>query len=61
MREQYRGVKGDGSLTLGTLSLNSNNRKERESILKEYLSLSGAVKLIKVYGQDGPCYEEVNI
>lgn len=61
MREQYRGVKEDGSLTLGTLSLNSNNRKERESILKEYLNLSGAVKLVRVYGQEGPCYEEVTI
>ena len=61
MREQYRGVKEDGSLTLGTLSLNSNNRKERESILKEYLNLSGAVKLVKVHDGEMVCYVEVNL
>jgi hypothetical protein len=61
MSEQYKGLKQDGTLTFGTLSLKSNNRKERESILKEYLSLSGAVKLVKVHGDEGPCYEEVNI
>lgn len=61
MTEKYKGLKEDGSLTFGTLHLKSNNKKERESILKEYLSLSGATKLIKVYGQDGPCYEEVSL
>ena len=61
MPEKYKGLNQDGSLTYGTLHLKSNNKKERESILKEYLNLSGAVKLVRVYGQDGPCYEEVNI
>ena len=61
MSEQYKGVKEDGTLTSGTLVLNANSKKERESILKEYLNLSGAIKLIKVHGQGGPCYEEVNI
>lgn len=61
MSEQYRGIKEDGTLTMGCLSLKSNNHKERESILKEYLYLSGAVKLVKVYGAEGPCYEEVII
>ena len=60
MSEQYKGLKQDGTLTLGTLLLKSDNRKEKESILKEYLELSGAVKLVKVY-DEGPCYEEVII
>lgn len=61
MNEQFKGLKSDGTLTKGSLSLKSNNKKERNSILKEYLFLSGAEKLIKVYGDDGPCYEEVII
>ena len=61
MSEQYKGVKEDGSLTNGCLVLKSNSKKERESILKEYLSISGSVKLIKVHGHDGPCYEEIII
>ncbi len=61
MNEQYKGVKEDGTLTAGSLVLKSNSKKERESILKEYLEISGSVKLIKVYGQNGPCYEEVTI
>ena len=61
MSGQYKGVKPDGTLTAGTLVLKSDSKKERESILKEYLSISGSVKLIKIHGQDGPCYEEVNI
>ena len=61
MSEQYKGLQEDGTLTFGSLLLNSNNREERETILKEYLSLTGAVKLIKVHGHDGPCYEEVTI
>ena len=60
MNEQYKGLKEDGTLTFGTLHLKSNNRKERESILKEYLSLCGGTKLIKVY-DNGPCYEEVSL
>lgn len=61
MSEQFKGVKEDGTLTTGFLVLKSNSKKERELILKEYLNLSGAVKLIKVHGQEGPCYEEVTI
>ena len=61
MNEQFKGVKEDGSLMNGFLSLKSSSKKERESILKEYHSLSGAVKLIKVHGEEGPCYEEVII
>ena len=60
MSEHYQGVKEDGTLTLGFLSLKTNSKRERESILKEYLKLSGAVKLVKVY-DNGPCYEEVTI
>ena len=61
MNEEFKGVKKDGSLMAGSLSLKSNSKKERDSILKEYLFLSGAEKLVKVYGEDGPCYEEVSI
>ncbi len=61
MKEHYKGVKEDGTLISGSLFLDSRNKKERESILKEYLSLSGAVKLIKVYDGERECYEEVTI
>ena len=61
MREHYKGVKEDGTLINGSLFLDSRNKKERESILKEYLSLSGAVKLVKVYDGERECYEEVTI
>ena len=61
MREQYKGVKEDGTLSCGSLLLDSTSKKERESILKEYLSISGAVKLIKVYDGEKKCYEEVNV
>ena len=61
MKEHYKGVKEDGTLISGSLFLDSRNKKERESILKEYLSLSGAVKLIKVYDGERECYEEVPI
>lgn len=61
MNEQYKGLKEDGTLTFGTLHLKSNNRKERESILKEYLNLSGAVKLVKVHDGEMVCYVEVNL
>ena len=61
MREQYKGVKEDGTLSCGSLLLESSSKKERESILKEYLSLSGAVKLVKVYDGERECYEEVTI
>ena len=61
MKEHYKGVKEDGTLINGSLFLDSRNKKERESILKEYLSLSGAVKLVKVYDGERECYEEVTI
>ena len=61
MSEQYKGVKEDGTLTAGTLVIKTDRRKEKEAILKEYLEISGSVKLIKVYGREGECYEEVNI
>lgn len=61
MKEHYKGVKEDGTLINGSLFLDSRNKKERESILKEYLSLSGAVKLVKVYDGERECYEEVNL
>lgn len=61
MKEHYKGVKEDGTLINGSLFLDSSNKKERESILKEYLSLSGAVKLVKVYDGEAECYEEVTI
>ncbi len=61
MKEHYKGVKEDGTLINGSLFLDSRNKKERESILKEYLSLSGAVKLVKVYDGEAECYEEVTI
>ena len=60
MSEQYKGIKKDGTLTFGSLSLKTDSQKERKRILKEYKRLSGAVKLVKVY-DDGPCYEEVII
>lgn len=59
MREQYKGLKKDGTLTCGCLVLETNNRKERERILKDYKHLSGAEKLILVYDGEKECYEEV--
>ena len=59
MREHYKGVKEDGTLLAGSLLLDTNNRKERERILKDYKHLSGAVKLILVYDGERECYEEV--
>ena len=59
MREQYKGLKKDGTLINGSLLLDTNNRKERERILKDYKHLSGAEKLILVYDGERECYEEV--
>lgn len=59
MREQYKGVKEDGTLLTGSLLLDTNNSKERERILKDYKHLSGAEKLILVYDGENECYEEV--
>ena len=61
MREQYKGVKEDGTLLAGSLLLDTNNRKEMERILKDYKHLSGAEKLILVYDGERECYEEVII
>ena len=60
MTEQYKGVKSDGTLTYGSLHLQTSNKKERARILKEYKFLCGAEKLVKVY-DNGDCYEEVTI
>ena len=59
MREQYKGVKEDGTLLAGSLLLDSSNRKEKQRVLKEYKHLSGAEKLILVYDGENECYEEV--
>ena len=59
MREHYKGVNEDGTLLTGSLLLDTNNRKERERILKDYKHLSGAEKLILVYDGEKECYEEV--
>ncbi|MBO7444716.1 MAG: hypothetical protein J6T69_07870 [Methanobrevibacter sp.] len=61
MKEQFKGQKEDGTLMSGVLLLESNSKKEREAVLKEYKFLSGAVKLIRVYDGMNECYEEVNI
>lgn len=62
MREQYKGLKKDGTLSNGSLVLESENTsKEKQRVLKEYKSLSGAVKLIMVYDGENECYEEVII
>lgn len=61
MREQYKGVKEDGTLLAGSLLLDSSNRKEKQRVLKEYKHLSGAEKLILVYDGEKECYEEVII
>lgn len=61
MKEQYKGLKKNGALTCGSLVLETSSQKEKERILKEYKSLSGAVKLIKVYDGERKCYEEVPI
>lgn len=62
MREQYKGLKKDGTLSNGSLVLESENTsKEKQRVLKEYKSLSGAVKLIMVYDGEKECYEEVII
>ena len=59
MREHYKGVKEDGTLLTGSLLLDTNNRKEKQRVLKEYKHLSGAEKLILVYDGERECYEEV--
>ena len=59
MREQYKGLKADGTLTCGSLVLETNSQKEKQRVLKEYKSLSGAEKLILVYDGENECYEEV--
>lgn len=59
MRKHYKGVKEDGTLHAGSLLVDTNNRKERERILKEYKHLSGAEKLILVHDGEKECYEEV--
>lgn len=59
MREQYKGVKEDGTLICGSLLLDSTTRKEKQRVLKEYKFLSGAEKLILVYDGERECYEEV--
>ena len=59
MREQYKGLKKDGTLTYGCLVLETNSQKEKERILKDYKHLSGAEKLILVYDGENECYEEV--
>lgn len=62
MREQYKGLKKDGTLIYGSLLLEAeNNPKEKQRVLKEYKHLAGAVKLIKVYDGEKSCYEEVAI
>ena len=61
MREHYKGVKEDGTLTCGSLLLDSTNKKEKQRVLKEYKRLSGAEKLILVYDGEKECYEEVNV
>ena len=60
MREQFKGVKKDGTLTDGSLVLNASSKEERKHVLKEYKFLSNSVQLIKVYDEEkGECYEEV--
>ena len=62
MREQYKGLKKDGTLICGSLLLEAeNNPKEKQRVLKEYKHLAGAVKLIMVYDGENECYEEVLI
>lgn len=60
MKEKYKGLKADGTLTCGSLVIESENTsKEKQHVLKEYKSLSGAKKLIKVHDGVQECYEEV--
>ena len=62
MREQYKGLKKDGTLSNGSLVIEAGNTsKEKQRVLKEYKHLSGAVKLIMVYDGEKECYEEVNV
>jgi hypothetical protein len=61
MREQYRAIKKDGTLTMGSLLLEASSQKEKKRVLKEYKALSGAEKLILVYDGEKECYEEVKI
>ena len=62
MREQYKGLKKDGTLSNGSLVIEAGNTsKEKQRVLKEYKHLAGAVKLIKVYDGEKSCYEEVAI
>lgn len=60
MREHFKGIRKDGTLTDGSLVLNASSKYERQKVLKEYKFLSSAVKLVKVYDEyEGECYEEV--
>lgn len=61
MREQYKGIKEDGTLLFGSLILDASSKKEKQRVLKEYKHLSGAKKLIKVHDGENECYEEVAI
>ena len=61
MREQYRAIKKDGTLTMGSLLLEASSQKEKKRVLKEYKALSGAEKLILVYDGEKECYEEVSL
>lgn len=61
MREQYRAIKKDGTLTIGSLLLEASSQKEKKRVLKEYKSLAGAAKLVKVWDGEKECYEEVKI
>ena len=61
MREQYKGVRKDGTLNPGSLLLDATNKKEKQRVLKEYKHLSGAVKLVMVYDGERECYEEVSL
>ena len=61
MREQYKAIKKDGTLTCGSLILEASSKKEKQRVLKEYKHLSGAEKLIMVYDGEKECYEEIII
>lgn len=61
MREHYKGIRKDGTVLFGSLLLDTENKKEKHRVLKEYKMLAGAEKLVKIFDGENECYEEVSL
>ena len=59
--EHYQGFDCDGCST-GIFIVNEKDPKQRRKEIKEYMKLSGAVQMVKIWtARGGECYEEVVI